>query len=102
MRSIMDPLKAVITIIEAGIIFRAVRWMLNSQQPSDRVQKVVRWSCVSVFALLAVLAATGQRTNSVLGLLVLIGSLFCLVLCLLLPDIAYYLTSFVRKISLGK
>jgi len=98
----MDPLKTIIIIVEAGIIFRAVRWMLDSQQPSDRVQKVVRWFCVSAFALLAVLAATGQRTNSVFGLLVLIGSLFCLVLFLLLPDIAYYLTSFVRKISSGE
>ena len=95
----MGPTKTVVTIVEAALIFRAVSWIVKSQHTLDRTQQMVRWACVIVSGLLILLIGFTRSADSTFGLFVLIGSLFLLVLFLMLPDCAYYVVNAVRRFS---
>ena len=95
----MGPTKAVVTIVEAALIFRAVSWIVKSQHALDRTQQMVRWVCVIVSGLLILLNGFTRWSDSTFGLLVLIGSSFLFVLFLMLPDCAYYIVYAVRRFS---
>ena len=94
----MGPGKTIATIIEAAVMFRAVAWIVKSQHSLDRTQQIVRWGGVAVAGLCICVVGFERWTDSKLGLFVLIGSLFLLLLFLMLPDCVYYLVNAVRRL----
>ncbi len=94
----MGPGKTIVTIIEAAVIFRSAAWIVKSQHSLDRTQQMVRWGCVAIAGLCICVVGFERWADSKLGLFVLIGSLFLLLLSLMLPDCVYYLVNAIRRL----